>query len=257
MSSYVAMPNDERAATVRVPKRDPFYVVKDKVQTQKGELDSLRAQWRDLLENTNTAINDNFSQTTTKIRHVLKIVRADIKDLAKTIEIVETHRARFKSIDDVELASRNKFVNEIRAHLDVVELDLDSDRTKRKLDKDAREALLEGSRKKKMDSAGRQVVQNEQQVQQRLREEQDEVFDDMISALKRLEETSTNIGTELNTHKELLGDMDQGLDQAGDNMTIVLRKMDRLLKKKDRFSWCCLISLAATAIVLLFIIIYT
>jgi hypothetical protein len=255
MTSYVAMSKSEQVAP-KLPKRDPFFTVKEKVQAQTSQLNEDMVVWRDLLENHNTYTKDDFAPLTGKIRAMIKSIDLGIQDLAKTIQIVEGNRSRFKNIDDIELASRNKFVNEIRLMLEQIREELDGERTKRKMDADARAAMSEASRRKAGERQGAALLHQEAQSHQRHQEQQDEVLDDMSAALSRLSDVSENIGSELNTHHGLLGEMDDGLTQAQDNMGVVLRKMDKLIKRSDKGLWLCMLFLSITAFVLLILIIY-
>jgi hypothetical protein len=96
-------------------------------------------KWKEFLETTNTASNKEFAPLTQSIKVAIKKLSIDLNDLSQTIDIVTANRQRFRDIDDKELDSRKKFVNDMKALVSDYEETLASVRTKSKLERDARE----------------------------------------------------------------------------------------------------------------------
>lgn len=246
-----------------LPPRDPFYVVKEKVQDLIGTLTVEFDRWKEALETTNTATNRDFPTLTQSIKVAVKKLNIDLNDLAQTITIVSSNRARFRDIDDKELDSRKKFVNDMKALVSDVEETLASVRTKAKLERDNRENLFaqenaqkRSARQREQEAAGNEFLENKQQQQVAVVHQQDAVLDDMSAALERLGAMSSTINTELQVHNEMLTAMDEEMDATQNTMTKVLRKIDKLLGQSDTGRMLCILFLFICVIVLILAIIY-
>jgi len=80
----------------------------------------------------------------------------------------------------------------------------------------------------------------------------------LSQSAERLGQMSMNIHDELNQQNMMLDDMDQDLEEAGENLDLVTRKTKELIEKSGGKGNCMLIlCLSITAVVLLLLIIYT
>jgi len=251
--------------SVNIPARDPFYVVKEKVQALITKVSMDFDKWKDMFESSNTARNTDFSELAKNMRLAMKTIRADLDDLAQTIKIVEDNRIRFKDIDDAELNSRKKFVNDMRAKLQSIDETLNSQRTKKKLEKDDRENLLASSngrrmttgleRERKQDT--NDYIDDRRNQTQALVGKQDEVLDDMSNALGRLGDVASVINTELQDQNKILQEFDGEMDESIGTMGMVMGKVNRILNKSDKGRLCCIILLIIIAMIEVLLIIYT
>jgi len=231
MSEYQIMSNNHSSNSNSYKNtsalKDPFYVVKDKVNEIITQITEDFEQWKKLLEQTNTAATDSeFPQLTQNIKMNIKKVKIDIADLSQTVQIVTDNRLRFKDISDAELANRRTFVNDMKAIIDDCEETLISDRTLRKIDNDKRKALfhVEGEspgggeskalKQRQFEHDANDFLDNKQQEQMLLEKKQDIVLDDMSSALSRLGDVSTTISDELKLHKTKLEERDTEMNES-------------------------------------------
>jgi len=251
--------------SVNIPARDPFYVVKEKVQGLITKVSIDFDKWKDIFENSNTARNTDFIDLGKGVRVAIASINVDLNDLAQTIKIVEQNRTRFKDIDDNELNSRRKFVNDMKVKIQNIEETLNSQRTKKKLEKDERESLMgssngrrttSGMERERKQDAGDYIDDRRNQTQA-LVGKQDEVLDDMSSALGRLTDVAATINTELKDQNQILQSMDGEMDESLSSMGMVMGKLNRIIGKSDKGRLCCIIFLIITALVELLLIIYT
>jgi len=244
--------------------RDPFYVVKEKVQDLMASLLVDFDRWRELLETTNTATHGDFAPLTQAVKVAVKKLTIDLNDLSQTIRIVSENRLRFKDIDDKELETRRKFVNDMKARVEEYENTLNSTRTKGKLERDARDAVFarddqakKSAKEREREAVGNDFVSNHAQAQGQIHAQQDVVLDDMHGAIQRLGDISGNIKVELDVQNEMLKEFDDEMGEAQSNMTKVLKKVDKLLGKSDTGRLCCILILFVIVIVLIIAIVYT
>jgi len=260
MTDYVKMTSPPPGASLSLPAKDPFYVVKEKVQSLIGKLSQDFEQWKETLANSNTYRSSNFKPLTQQVKVALKTVNVDLRDLEQTIKIVDANRDKFKDITDAELASRKKFVNEMRVIVQDVTSTLSSPKTKAKLERDQSEALMRtDSRKTGLEAArheeGADFVEGKRLAQAQIEAKQDVVLEDMEQALGRLTEMSKDIGTGLKESNEMLNQMDGDLDENLAHMNIVMKKLGKLLQTSDTGKICCIIALFALALILFFVLV--
>jgi len=267
---YHQMSNGPASQTpAQFPTKDPFYVVKEKVQDVAGQLQQDYHRWKELLESVNTSTNTEFGTLTKNIKTAIRSIRVYLSDLDRTITIVETNRSKFKQISDEELASRKNFIAEMTALTTQSEDTLTSSTTKNKLDKDKRAVLMRDSKSDSgegpvaltpLDKAIRRstdsFVDDKRQTQLTLEKEQDIVLDDINEALSRLGDVATTITKELKTQEVLLDEVSGEVDEATDNMQRALKSIDKLLGKSDKGRICCIIILIITVIALFIALLY-
>jgi len=273
MGDYVLMSTEDTRyrnmstsqQTVNIPPRDPFYVVKEKVQGLITKVSIDFDKWKEIFENSNTARNADFADLGKSMRLAMKTINVDLNDLAQTIKIVEDNKGRFKDIDDNELNSRRKFVNDMKAKMQSIDETLNSPRTRKKIEKDERENLMSSSngrrmttgleRERKQDASD--YIDERRNQSQALVNKQDEVLDDMSGALSRLSDVAGTINTELESQNKILGQMDNEMDESLSSMSMVMGKLKRVLFKSDKGRLCCIIFLIIVALVEVLLIIYS
>ena len=87
--------------------QDPFYLVKEEVQQSLSGLNALYERWKDLLETSNTADNDEFDWTKNELLSQLKNIDNDLADMDETVQIVARNLDKFK-LDGEELEQRKR-----------------------------------------------------------------------------------------------------------------------------------------------------
>ena len=80
----------------------------------------------------------------------------------------------------------------------------------------------------------------------------------LSKSAERLGQMSMNIHDELNQQNKMLDEMDQDLENAGENLDMITRKTKELIEKSGGKGNCMLIlCLSVTAIILFLLILYT
>merc|ERR1711998_741094 len=95
---------------------DPFYLVKDEVQRAVDEIGCIFKKWQELLDNTNTAENDEFEFTTRELNDNLGSIEEDLQALEETVRIVEHHQQKFGLGED-DLQQRKQFIFSVRKRI--------------------------------------------------------------------------------------------------------------------------------------------
>ena len=159
MTDYRPMANNTPVARLR----DPFYVVREKVQLAHSSIEADFERWRDLLES-GAVDTEKFSALGKSLKVALPALRIDLADLQRTNDIVEKNRARFKDIDDEELASRSKFCSEMDTNLKAIEDHLNSPKVTRKMEKARDQQLYGGGKFTKAAEPSRAVKMGDEQL---------------------------------------------------------------------------------------------
>lgn len=119
---------------------DPFYLVKDEVQKTVDEVGGIYARWQELLDNTNTAENDEFEFTTRELTDHLASIKEDLQALEETVSIVERHQTKF-GLEDADIMQRKEFIQGIRRRISEIHSKMGSPLTQAKIDRDRRAVL--------------------------------------------------------------------------------------------------------------------
>lgn len=252
MTDYRPMASNTPVARLR----DPFYVVREKVQLAHSSILADYERWRDLLES-GAVESDNFASLGKSLKVALPALRIDLADLQRTNAIVEKNRARFKDIDDEELASRSKFCSETDANLKAIEDHLNSPKVTKKIEKARDQQLMEGGKRVQRESAGSPMTRNREEQWQEQINQQDEIAIAMGEAVNRLKEVALEANRELVEQHEAIKGLDSALDHAKHNMDVVMAKLDALLGSSHKGKFCCIAFLVFLCVLLLILIVYT
>ena len=190
-------------------------------------------RWKTLLETTDTSANPEFQELHQALKVNMKKVKFDLNDLSLTIEIVEKKRAKFKDIDDAELAGRQRFVNDTKDTLQSIKEARGSERTKRKMAADEEKTATPFQRASEQRSS--EYVANRQQQHQALVERQDVVLDDMSSALARLGDVANTLETELDSQNAMLEEFDNEMDDTQNMLDTVNAKIQKILGTSSKW----------------------
>ena len=90
-----------------------------------------------------------------------------------------------------------------------------------------------------------------------LMQQQDETLDELDEAVVRVGNMATSIHEELNTQNKILNEMEDDLQDAEEKLGVVMGKLAKLLKTKDKCQLGTILALILTVLVLLFLVLYT
>jgi len=243
---------------------DPFYLVKDEVQKTVDEIGGIYSRWKELLENTNTAENDEFEFTTRELTDHLGSIEDDLKALEETVSIVERHQQKF-GLEDSDLAQRKQFITDVRNRVREIRSKIDSPTTQAKIDRDRRAVLMSGNQHsaKQINAArelrGDLLIGQESEDQQLLMQQQDEVLDDIHQGAVDLHEVSVTMGKELNQQIGMLEDVNQNTGDLATRLKAANNKVTDLIETSlsTRHKLCVIVFLLVTFLLLTFLVFYT
>jgi len=243
--------------------QDPFYVVKEEVQQSVQGVVSLYERWKQLLETTNTATNEEFKWTQNELKTGLRSIEWDLNDLEETISVVQNNQNKFR-LDGSEIENRRGFVAETKKKIQQIKDDLGSTKTKGKVDKDSREVLMATKAPAKTDKLTEAIVEDNQQFingqQQRMQlieKEQDKKMDIIKENVVKLKEIGHTIGSTLEEHDELLGQIDTEVSSADKGLKGAIKQVSQLLDRtKDSTQWGIIILLILALVGLLVLVFY-
>lgn len=180
-----------------------------------------------------------------------------------TVQLIENDRDRFLNISDGELYDRRAFIHTSRDRLAKAKEDLNSEAIKAKLLADERAKAM---RRAGADSLGATndaermntaFIVDSQARASLLMQHQDETLDELDAAVTRVGHMAGNINEEIGQQNKMLKEMEDDLDDAEQQLGMVMGKLAKFLHTKDRFQLGTIVILFLTAIVLIFLVVYT
>ena len=206
-----------------------------------------------------TAVNTHVIKDSKKqLKRHMKNAESTLKDVQMTVQLVESQRDKFAHIDNSELYDRRTLVSTSQDRLTRAKHDMHSEQVKSKMMADERakamrRAALESEAEKEqtafiVDSAARTSL---------LMQQQDETLEDLDEAVMRVGNMASTIHDELGTQNRMLDEMDDDLADAEEKLGVVMGKLGKLLKTKDKFQLGTILCLTLTVVILFFLVIYT
>jgi len=244
--------------------QDPFYVVKEEVQQSVQGVTALYERWQDLLNNTNTATNEEFKWTTNELKTGLRSIDWDVTDLEETVGIVESNKSRFP-IDETELNVRKQFIQTTKQKIQSIKEDMLSTRTRGKMEKDQKDLLMvqkkPESKFTKLQDAyeadNQDYIDNQTQRQEQIVRDQDQHLDQLgqtVGVLKKMGET---INEELRVHDELITGLDADITRVDSGLKGAVKRVNAILDStKDSTQMCIIVFLIIALVALMVIVFY-
>jgi len=214
---------------------DPFYIVKQEVMEALQAVGEMFERWKDLLENSNTSTNDDFKWVSNELKTGVRGIEADLTDLEETISVAEKDKIRFR-IDDVEITNRRAFVSSSKKRLQAIKDEMNSPKTKGKLDKDSRSLLLSpksDNRHSKYEESVRQdnqdFIDGQSRRQQMIMQDQEQDLSQLSNTVVTLKEIGVTVGKELDSQRLLIEDIEGEVDKANSGLKGAVKKVNQLL----------------------------
>lgn len=210
-----------------------------------------------------TAVNTHAVKDSKKqLKRHIKNAESTLRDVQMTVSLVESQRERFSHISSSELYDRTTLVSTSQERLTRAKQDMTSSSVKSK--------LLQDERNKQMRRASQAEQQHDENGKEQsafiadsaarttlMMQQQDDVLEDLDEAVVRVGNMASTIHEELAEQNVLLNEMDEDLQDAEEKLGVVMGKLGKLLKTKDKCQLGTILALIVTVIVLLFLVIYT
>jgi len=105
--------------------------------------------------------------------------------------------------------------------------------------------------------ANSEYMREQAQAQQQIRREQDETLGALSGSLVRVNEMAVTINSEIKEQDKLLDDIGEGMDEAQGKMDAAIKRVEKLLKTKDRCQLMTILILVVVFIIVGIIAFYT
>jgi chromosome segregation ATPase len=247
-------------------REDPFYTVRDNVNSQLERIRARYDKFEDLVNVVNTATDESFKELRRGLTKEIRNVEKDIKGLQVAIDMVDKNRSKFAHIKDSELSSRKGFVSGAQDSLNYVKNGMESSSIRRKIDEDEnRQRKYENnnggmnpmSKGLSIEEENHSFIQDQRQQTQFAIREQDMALDELGMAVDKLHVIGRGVNEELKEQNRMLDDLDRDLDEAGGKMNFVQEALSKLLKTKDGCQIWTIVILFLILCILVALIIWT
>lgn len=193
-------------------------------------------------------------------RHI-KNAEATLHDVQTTVRMVDKNRTKFENIDNEELSNRKKFIDICKHRINQAKDGMNSQGIKTKMLKDQR-ALT----KRRLGLANTQSVEDNEEDNfianghasaQLMIEQQEETLDELDGAVVRVSHMAENIHEELGHQNKMLDELQDDLENAEEQLGLVMGKLSKMLKTKNKCHLGTIVILSVIVVVLFFLVIYT
>lgn len=240
---------------------DPFYVFREDLYRKLDLVDDGLAEYLRLIHHTDTAVNTHALKDAKKqLKRHIRNAESTLKDVQTTISLVETQKDRFAHIDASELYERKALVTTSNDRLGRVKSDMNSDVIKQKILADER---AKAQRRMKRDDDEEHDIENtafiadSQAHTSLLLQQQDETLDELGEAVTRVGQMAENIHQEIGYQNKMLTDMEDDLADAEEKLGLVMGKLAKFLKTKDKWQLGTILMLTLVALILFFLVLTT
>ena len=209
-----------------------------------------------------TAVNTHEVKDVKKqLKRHIKNAEATLSDLSMTVDLVESERERFGHIDDGELYDRRTFVQTSRERIDKCRREMSSETVKSKTMADERAMAARrvgdmGARTQAEQETTEFVVDTRARAQMMMHQ-QDEALDDLDVAVSRVGNMAGEIHEEIGQQNKMLSELDEDLADAEEKLGMVMGKLGKLLKTKNKCQLGTILILCLIVLILFFLVIYT
>ena len=201
-----------------------------------------------------------------QMKRALKNADGTLSDLQTTVTLVESRRAQFSHIDDAELYDRRTFVQTSRERLERARGEMASDSVRFKTGADGRAKAERragggggrgGAQRSREEEEAAEFVGDARTQAQTMLSQQDEALEWLDEAVTRVGIMAEDIHEELGQQNKMLADFDDDLADAEEKLGLVMGKLGKLLKTKNRCQLGTILVLCLIVLILLFLVIYT
>lgn len=179
------------------------------------------------------------------------------------MQVVEGEREKFPHIDDAQLFERQSLVRTSRDRILKAKEEISSEAVKLKLLEDERNKAVRrsgdgvlGARDDTQRKNTSFVLDNQAQSSM-LMEQQDETLDELGEAVSRVGEMAEGISEEIEQQNKMLDQLDEDLTNVEEELGMVMGKLAKFLKTKDKYQLRIILSLTLVVFILFFLVLYT
>jgi len=210
-----------------------------------------------------TAVNTHeYKDSKKQLKRHIKNAESTLKDVQTTVQVVERDREKFAHIDDGQLFERQSLVNTSRERIVKAKDEINSEAIRLKLMEDERNKAVRrsgdgflGARTDEERKNTSYILDNQAQTSL-LMEQQDETLDELGEAVSRVGEMAEGISEEIQHQNKMLDELDEDLTNVEEELGMVMGKLAKFLKTKDRWHLRTILILTLVMLFMFFILIY-
>ncbi|CEG36328.1 af404749_1syntaxin 6 [Plasmopara halstedii] len=240
---------------------DPFYVFRDELENKVLAVRQKYAQWRTILEATDSPATKNLPALTHQIEGAVTTAEKSVKFLEETIVMVEANRAKFEHIDAAEIASRKAFVAATRKELRAVSTEISAEAVKSRIRQEERKLMQKSTTSLRSNlsehNRNKRFLKEETQRQQQVMQEQDQSLEGLHTDITRLHNVTVEISSEVQQQNKMLDELTNDVDEAQERMNFVMGSLSKFLKTKDTCQLGLILFLMAVLVIMVFLVVYT
>ena len=210
-----------------------------------------------------TAVNSHeYKDAKKQFKRHVKNAESTWKDVRMTVQAVENDRQKFSHIDDAQLYDRQSLVNTSRERIGKAKEAITSESVKLKLLEDERKKAVrrsgDGLLGARNDEERRNTsfVLDSQAQTSLLMEQQDETLDELGEAVVRVGEMAEGISEEIQQQNRMLDEFDEDLTNVEEELGMVMGKLAKFLKTKDKWQLRTICTLTLVIVVMIFVLLY-
>jgi chromosome segregation ATPase len=192
----------------------------------------------------------------------------DLKGLKGAVDMVSQNRSKFPDITDVDLDLRRKFVTDMLGSVKEIKNCMDKPNIRQKLESDEQELRRVQRAKQQQQQSHNSVnsaienentnfLNNQKQETMNIISQQDGQLDILGRSVDRLGEMSKIVNQELSEQNNMLNNLEDDLDDAGNKMNVVMASLSKLLKTKNGCQIWTIVILFFILAILVALIIWT
>lgn len=207
-----------------------------------------------------TTLNSNTIKDCKKqLKRHLRNAESTLKDVQTTVQLVENQQEKFAHIDATELYERRALITTCQERLTRAKSELSSESVKSKLLKDERAKAMrkQAEQNPDIEEEDTAFIADRQAQTSLLMQHQDETLDELGDAVHRVGEMAGNIQEEIGFQNKMLEEMDDDLADAEEKLGLVMGKLAKFLKTKNKWQLGTILTLVLVVLILFFLVLYT
>jgi hypothetical protein len=207
-----------------------------------------------------TSVNTHALKDAKKqLKRHIRNAELTLKDVNTTVQLVENQREKFSNISSSDLYERRALVTTSQDRITCAKADMNSEDVKAKLLADERAKAIRRAANEDddVDVENAAFMADSQAHTSLLMQQQDETLDELGEAVVRVGQMADNIHEEIGLQNRMLSEMEDDLADAEEKLGLVMGKLAKFLKTKDKWQLGTILMLILVAMVLFFLVLTT
>ncbi|TFY70797.1 hypothetical protein EVG20_g2211 [Dentipellis fragilis] len=240
---------------------DPYDAVQSEIQVSLQTAEQLCASYV-RIRSTAREGSEELEWARSELKGTLAALEADLEDLDESVKIVESTGARMFGLDDAEVIKRRQYVAHVKREIESMRAEVNgepptyADVMSPPPTAGTPKPPLSPAASPRPDEDDHQAHWARQE-QQMMIQQQDQTISSISGTLSTLAQQAGLMGREIGEHNEMLGDLEQGVDQSDTKLSSAMRRMRKFVRQTEetKSGWCIAI-LIVILVVLLTIVIF-